>query len=628
MVDMIRILLVMVLAAVSLSAQTPFWIDPARVLVVYNGNWPDEDGNGIGESEQLALEYQAKRGVPAANLLSVGCSTNQYYYYQLAGWSAFWNEVRTPIVQRLQALGETNIFTILFCRGVPYRVSLPSGNGGGVSLDHLMMTPHALGTAATPSVSNAPGLVWTSPYFDLAPGLGTGLPHFTHAYWFQGTRFYLVSRLDGDSHDRALDLIEGALYGDRYVSPDPGYYQGRLYVDTRYSTYPNPASLPWPLQHVGYGGADSDMARVVPLLEPIGFDVWWENTTGSYEIGEVNAMYRNGQPAQFAPDALFYYGWYNYITYRDVWSWLPGSAACDLNSNSIAGLRTGSTSFGKGALDRGLTCGVGVIGEPYLAYHPWPETFISYLMRGHAFAEAAAASDRAQKFRTLFIGDPLYCPMQVGKIADLDTVAPPAPDVSSVSVNGTDATFRVALNTLGREPDLVTVGGGFGAAPALVNALDHGAHYRVARTITLDNLTPGTYYRANLIVRDPVGNTTPLPELQWFQDPAGTLAAAVQPSDPAPAAAQPVTLEFAMRIPGGLASLTSLAMNVTFGGAAFDLIPLLPLVPTTPHLSMNGETISLEVHVPTGLSAGTWTFALDVSTATTTQSASTVVTVP
>ena len=61
-----------------------------------------------------------------------------------------------------------------------------------------------------------------------------------------------------------------------------------------------------------------------------------------------------------APGALFYYGWYNYGTYRDVWEWLPGSAASDLNSNSIARIRSQAPgTFVAGAMRRGLTAGVG-----------------------------------------------------------------------------------------------------------------------------------------------------------------------------------------------------------------------------------------------------------------------------
>jgi hypothetical protein len=44
---------------------------PDRVLVVYRANSPDIDKDGKGDSEQAALYYAGKRGVPAQNLLGL-----------------------------------------------------------------------------------------------------------------------------------------------------------------------------------------------------------------------------------------------------------------------------------------------------------------------------------------------------------------------------------------------------------------------------------------------------------------------------------------------------------------------------------------------------------------------------
>ena len=72
-------------ATIGGAAQPPTSIAPSRVLVVYNANAGDEDGDGVQDSLQVANYYAAKRGVPAANILSVNCTndggSNQYYYY-------------------------------------------------------------------------------------------------------------------------------------------------------------------------------------------------------------------------------------------------------------------------------------------------------------------------------------------------------------------------------------------------------------------------------------------------------------------------------------------------------------------------------------------------------------------
>ncbi|RLD10658.1 MAG: hypothetical protein DRI44_05490 [Chlamydiae bacterium] len=44
---------------------------PTNVLVIYNSAWPDENGNGIGDSQEVAEYYAARREIPTNNLLAV-----------------------------------------------------------------------------------------------------------------------------------------------------------------------------------------------------------------------------------------------------------------------------------------------------------------------------------------------------------------------------------------------------------------------------------------------------------------------------------------------------------------------------------------------------------------------------
>jgi len=65
---------------VSQAASSP---TASKVLVVYNANWTgDGDGDGVQDSLQVANYYVAKRGVPAANLLGVNCSTTYFVLVQ------------------------------------------------------------------------------------------------------------------------------------------------------------------------------------------------------------------------------------------------------------------------------------------------------------------------------------------------------------------------------------------------------------------------------------------------------------------------------------------------------------------------------------------------------------------
>ena len=607
--------------AAHLGAQTPTQIDPARVLVIYNQNFPDQNGNGLGDSEEIALAYQVKRNIPTGNLFAVSCSTNNTYYSQLSGWTAFYNEVRTPIVDFLNLVGPTSIDTFLFCYGVPYQLSLAAADGGVRSLDQSMTTPHSIGTASLPLY----GALWaTSSYKDQAPTVGADKRHFDHGFVHDGNDMYLTARLDGPDLDSVLDLIEGARYADLYLWNAPGYYQGNFYVDTRFSNYPNPGSLPYPNHHGTYAGADQDLAWCTTLFDNFGFPFLWENTSNDLEIGDPGATFQTGATAELAPDAMFYYGWYNYNKYNDVWSFLPGSAACDLNSNSAASIRNPTAgNFLPGAFRNGLTCGAGSIAEPYLNGHPFPEVFVYYLLNGFSFAEAAAVSDSTAKWRSLYVGDPLYCPMLQGKLPALDTTPPPAPALVALGGSSTEQDYSLSIDTTGRDPDLVRVVGLYGRAPLLDQPIAASELFSLTQSVRLDGLSGSAFYRAALELVDPSGNLTPAPdEALFFNDGASDLRAAVQSDVSAQTAFTPFTLEFGARFPGGAAAATGFSMTLDAphrGLLGFNLMPLLFLFPITLHGNLaTGETFSLELEFPNGLPPGTYTFHLDTSTSSAT----------
>lgn len=607
----------------------PAYLDPAQVLVIYDTSEPDADGNGMGDSEQVALAYQAKRGVPGANMIALTCSPTGVSYGGASAWSNFYNEVVLPVQAHLNAAGQKSVINLLFCHGVPYRLSLSAAEGGVRSLDQAMATIFNLG--ATPTFPTQFG---SSPYKETTPGYKTDLAHFRHktSTQYQGQETYLVSRLDGPDVARCVDLIEGAHYGDLYVSPLPGHYGGRLYVDTRYSLYPTPSSLKYPNFHASYAGADRDIAWATQNVDSIGFPMFWENTATDQEIGEAGALFKDGSSGLLAPTALFYYGWYNYNKYQDVFDWLPGSAACDLNSNSLAGIeQTAPGTFLGESFAKGLTCGVGVIAEPYLTGHPYPETFAYYLLTGYSFAEASNVADPTTLWRSLYVGDPLYCPMRVGKVVAIDTSAPPVPGLALVGSSGTDQTWHLSIDTTGVDPDLIVAGGDFGLAPLLDQNIAPGKIYSMAQEVTLAGLGPG-FYRATLEVLDPVGNATPAQEILFINDGLTAVATAAQADSVAPAPFADFRVELAVRVPGGVASLTSFSATVDAPGlglVGFNLFALAGALPLTLHGNVaTDETLSLELLVQGGLPSGTYDFHVTAVTAVGSSASSVGVIVP
>src|SRR5262249_55296417 len=163
------------------------------------------------------------------------------------------------------------------------------------------------------------------------------------------------ARLDGTDVEHAKALVDRAIYGERHVAL--AAYSGTVYVDSRFGPYDDASQQAgYPFGYTTYNKADKQMAYGKFFGEASGFPTRWE--PWETEIGEPGAVFDDGGNAEFAADALFYGGWYNYAKYQHAWQWKAGSVACDLNSNSAQGLRdAGTVSFLCQAFQENLTAG-------------------------------------------------------------------------------------------------------------------------------------------------------------------------------------------------------------------------------------------------------------------------------
>ena len=161
---------------------------------------------------------------------------------------------------------------------------------------------------------------------------------------------YLVTRLGSDSSLRGIDQVDQSLYAGVYLYPQAGYYFGNAYVNSLYGTYTDAFLSAQPAVQQGLydSAADADMniAYAEHYILPSGLSLKWLDTSSTLEIGDLGATFTDGTSAATAPQALFYGGWYNYYKYNDVYQWLPGSFATDLNSGPY---------FGMQALDHGAS---------------------------------------------------------------------------------------------------------------------------------------------------------------------------------------------------------------------------------------------------------------------------------
>ena len=529
-------------AAAATSSPTP-----DRVLVVYNSNWiGDLDKDGVQDSLQVANYYAAKRGIPSANIIGVPCTNDGgsgSYYYYTNEYGKFNTEVVQPIKTKLTALGSTNIDVIVLCYGVPTAVYTPYSNSGAswTGVDNILMGINFW-------ASDGSNINWSgNPYFAATPGFGADVGHFDHATWnFNGTTMYLVSRLDGPRGVQgALDLVDQALYGERYVAANAGYYNGYGYIDSRFGQGGDGGSTPYTDAYLAaqpdvqtgnygsYNSADLCMAYGEHFVTASGLPLKWENTTTKLQIGQAGATYSDGSSALTAPRALMYGGWYNYGTYNDVWSWLPGSVVCDLNSNSLdaSKLRVagGPGSFGCSALARGATCVSGVVSEPYLTGHPQPDTLLYYMFKGYTFAEAAALSTPAIGWMPINVGDPLYAPFK-SKTLVKDTQAPAlAAGYPAISLGAgpLDRVVNLLVND-SPEPDVAQVTIDYGTTTAYGSTVTSGQGFWRRFALTLPSLLASTTYHYRITLTDPAGNVTVLGDMTFSTNttpPAITSAA-------------------------------------------------------------------------------------------------------
>ncbi|KKQ54006.1 MAG: Fibronectin, type III domain protein [Candidatus Falkowbacteria bacterium GW2011_GWC2_38_22] len=508
--------------------------DSAKLLVIYNDKCAtDNNKNGIKDYVEIAEYYKLKRDVPAVNMLPVYPSTEgggcYSYYYKDVKYSSFYNEIVKTIQAKLVEVGEDKIYYFLLV-GLPSSIT-PLDSYGTRSLDHALMTVNSIAT----STDYSTGWNGNNPYFNPVAIKTQSDRHFNHSYKYGGKNIYPVVRMDN------FELLNRALYGEKYIVNESGYYSGTGYVDTRYSKFTDEyldTNYPAFSDSSSYGTGDRWMAYGKRIADRLSWNYKWQ--VGEQEIGESGAVFTDGSSAEKAPNAIWYEGWYNFGKYNNVFNWKVGAFACDLNSDS-------GTNFLKKAFVAGLTAGTGVTGEPYLTGHPRPEIFLNYMLSGYNLAESSALSYPVLRWRDITFGDPLYNPFKI-KTKIKDTTLPVIAQVFSEtnlsnSATTSDIIIRLSQNPV--MPDVATYKVVYGLTTAYGDTLDYDEIYYIERRITLNNLNPDTLYHYKVYAKDPVGNIAQSAD-QTFKTSANKtiLPATVTASASAQTGAAPMTVNF------------------------------------------------------------------------------------
>jgi uncharacterized protein (TIGR03790 family) len=492
----------------SLKGQLPAarQISPSKILIVYNESDADSNGNGIPDSKETALYYKTKRHVPDSNMLGLKINQNDGYYH-LSGWRKFWDEMVVPIRAKIKALGDTNIYYIVMADRLPYYLwddsTIASGLIQGRSIDNMLAALNNLGTRKLPDYQS----YWkTNPLYETTVTKGKDFGPFNHkTFKLNNTNMYLVTRLVAPTLQMNNNLVDMALYGEKYIYNAKGYYCGISYADNR--VLDNATILKgYPYTPSSYTEFDQNAGYIYKFYQKKKLKYKYEATYA--EIGGSGAEYTDTTSADSAPHAMLYGGWYNYGKYNNVWTWIPGSVACDLNSNSASGIRSAvNNAFISGAIQNGLTCGSGVIFEPYLNGHSQPDVLLYYLLNGYNFIESTYHAEPGLMWQGEVVGDPLYNPFKVNKPAIRDSVIQPI-RLSIKYKNDSDVSIHADFNCTEAAPEVVKARIVYGyGTNGYTDTIPYSKLYFAHHIFHLQNLVKKASYHFIICVTDPSGNS-------------------------------------------------------------------------------------------------------------------------
>lgn len=195
----------------------------------------------------------------------------------------------------------------------------------------------------------------------------------------------IVARLDGPTPAIARGLVDQALQAER-----DGLW-GRAYFDLRSTTEP------------GLKLGDDWIRGAAEVARTFGYETVVDTNGGTF-------------PASFPMSHIaFYAGWYSErligaFTLPKI-EFVPGAFAYHLHSFSAASMRHTGNNWVAPLLEKGVTCAMGTVDEPYLGGTPDIATFTArWMLLGMTFGEAACAAQGTLSWQTTVVGDPLYRP--------------------------------------------------------------------------------------------------------------------------------------------------------------------------------------------------------------------------
>jgi uncharacterized protein (TIGR03790 family) len=197
----------------------------------------------------------------------------------------------------------------------------------------------------------------------------------------------MVTRLDGPSSAIARGLV------DKAFEAETNGLWGRTYFDLRGIT------------NGGYALGDSFIGASAAVARRAGFETVADEQPATFSAGFPMSQ------------IAVYFGWYDVkvsgpFTLPTV-EFMPGALAYHLFSYSAQTLRTTNEGWAAVLLQKGATCTMGMVDEPYLQFTPNVSIWLQAMVEGgYSFGEAAYASQTTLSWQTTILGDPLYRPLR------------------------------------------------------------------------------------------------------------------------------------------------------------------------------------------------------------------------
>ncbi len=376
----------------------------AHTLVVFN--------QADSESRSLAETYAKARSIPADRVIGLSCALTEEItradfettirkpleeLFQSRGWMKRTdNFLPNPVLGLegnvpVQQSKENPIWIMVLMRGMPLKIA---EDPTILAPENLMSQLRANAASVDSELALLPiqglplyGLI-ANPYF-----ADKRIRPFTS---FFANYLIMVTRLDGPSPGIVRRMIQDA------VEVEKTELTGRAFFDLRsIEKKDDPYRL-----------GDEWIERAALLFQARGFEV------------EID---RRAEVApKYAPwdQIAFYAGWYT-GDFQGPFE-LPtarfrrGAIAYHIHSFSAETVRSETKNWVGPLLSHGATATMGAVYEPYLRFTPDISLFVSALLSGLSFAEAAYQSQLSLSWMVTFVGDPLYRPFPRNFYENLD----------------------------------------------------------------------------------------------------------------------------------------------------------------------------------------------------------------